>query len=48
VWKNYYCHLWNLHGFNDVRHKEIHRAEQNVSESTAFDIEMDTEMLIKI
>jgi hypothetical protein len=31
-WKNYFCHLLNVHGVNDVRQTEIHTAEPSSSE----------------
>jgi hypothetical protein len=35
----------NVHGINDVRQYEIHRAEPLVSESSTFDVKMTVEEL---
>jgi mannosyltransferase OCH1-like enzyme len=33
----------NIHGFNDVRHREIQTAEPQVPEQSAFEVELVTE-----
>jgi len=42
---NSFSQLLNVHGFNDVRQKEIHTAKSVVLESSAFEFEMATEKL---
>jgi hypothetical protein len=44
-WRKYFSQLLNVHGDNDVRQAEIHTAEPLVSEPSAFEVEMATEML---
>jgi hypothetical protein len=39
-WRNHYSHLYNVHGFNEVRQREINTAEPKVPEMSAFDFEM--------
>jgi hypothetical protein len=42
------CHFpqqLNVHGVNDVRHREIHTAEPLVPELSGFEVEMATEIL---
>jgi len=39
--------LLNVHGFSDVRQKEIHTAEPLVPEPSAFEVEMAIEKLKK-
>ena len=45
TWRNYFSQVWNVHGVNDVRHTEIHTAEPQVPEQSAFEMEMVTETL---
>jgi hypothetical protein len=42
-WKNHFCHLWNVHGVNDVRQRHIHTAEPLLHEPRAFEFEMTIE-----
>jgi hypothetical protein len=44
-WRNHFSQLLNVHGFNDVRQREIHTAEPLVPEPSAFEVEMTTEKL---
>jgi len=44
-WRNHFSHLFNLHGVSDLRQAEIHTAEPQVPESSAFDVEMVIENL---
>jgi len=44
-WRNHFCQLFNEHGARDVRHKEIHTTEPQVSELSAFEVEMVIEKL---
>jgi hypothetical protein len=37
-WKNYFCQLLNVHGFNDVRQTKIHTAEPLVPEPSSSEI----------
>jgi len=39
-WRNYFSHLLNVHGFNDVRQTEIHTAEPLVPKPSSFEVEM--------
>jgi len=39
-WRIYFSHLLNVHGFNDVREREIHSAEALLPEPSAFEVEM--------
>ena len=43
MWRNYFSELMNIHGFNDVRHREIQTAEPQVPEQSAFEVELVTE-----
>ena len=38
--RNHFSQLLSVHGVNDVRQTEIHRAETLVSETIAFEVEM--------
>jgi hypothetical protein len=42
-WKNYFCQLLNVHGFNDIRQTEIHTAEPLVPEPSSFEVEIAVE-----
>ena len=46
-WRNYFSQLLNVrvHGVDDVRKAEIHTAEPQVPEQSAFEMEMVTETL---
>jgi len=44
-WRNYFSHLLNVHGVNDVRHTEIHTAEPLLPEPSAFEVELAIERL---
>ena len=44
-WKNYFFQLQNVHGDNDVRQTEIHKAQPLVPEPRAFEVEMAIENL---
>jgi len=44
-WRNYFSHLFNVHGVSVVRQTEIHTAEPLVSELSAFQVEMASEKL---
>jgi len=44
-WRNYFSHLLNVHGVNDVRQTEIHTAEPLKPESSAFEVELALEKL---
>jgi hypothetical protein len=37
-WKNYFCHLLNVHGVSGVRQTEIHTAEPFLPESSASEV----------
>ena len=39
-WRNYFSHLFNVHGFKDVGQAEIHTAEPLVPEPSAFEVEL--------
>jgi hypothetical protein len=39
-WRNFFSHLLNVHGVNDIRQAEIHTAETLVPEPSAFEVEM--------
>ena len=38
-WRNYFSHILNVRGVNDVRQTEIHTAEPLVPEPRAFEVE---------
>ena len=38
--RNHFSQLFNARGDNDIKQTEIHRAEQLVSEPSAFEVEM--------
>ena len=40
MWRNYFSHLLNVHGDNDVRQAEIHTVEPLVPEPSAFEVEL--------
>ena len=42
-WRNYFSQLWNLHGVNDVRQREIPTVDPLVPEPSAFEVEMSIE-----
>jgi hypothetical protein len=42
MWRNKFSHLLNLHGFNDVRQSEKHKAEPLVPELAPFEVEVAT------
>jgi hypothetical protein len=44
-WRNYFSQLLNVHGTKDVRQAEIHTAEPQVPEPSAFEFELAIEML---
>ena len=44
-WKNHFSQVFNEHGINDVRQREIHTAEPLVPEPCAFEVEMAMEKL---
>ena len=39
-WRNHSSKLLNVHGFNDVRQREIHTAEALVPETSVFKFEL--------
>ena len=43
--RNHFSQLFNARGDNDIKQTEIHRAEQLVSEPSAFEVEMALEKL---
>jgi hypothetical protein len=43
--KNYFCHLLNVHGVNDVRQTEMHIVESSVPEASCFKAETAIEKL---
>ena len=47
-WRNYFSHLFNVHGISDVRQTEIQTAEPPVPEPSAFQVEMAIENVIII
>jgi hypothetical protein len=44
-WKNYFCHILNVHGINDVRQRDMHIAEPLVPEPSSFENEIAIEKL---
>jgi len=44
-WRNSFSQLMNVHGFNDVKQKEIHTTEPLVPESSVFKFELAIEKL---
>jgi hypothetical protein len=44
-WRNYFSHVLNVHGVNDVRQAEIHTAELLVPEPSVSEIELANEKL---
>jgi hypothetical protein len=44
-WKNYFCHLLNAYGFNNVRQAETDKAEPIWPESGCFGVEIANENL---
>jgi hypothetical protein len=44
-WRNHFSQLLNVHGVNDVRQTEIHKAELLVPEASSFEFEMAIEKL---
>ena len=45
MWRNYFSQLLNVHGVNDVRQTEIHRAVPLVPEPSASEVELAIEPL---
>jgi hypothetical protein len=45
TWRNHFSQLLNVHMISDVRHPEIHAAEPQVPEPSAFEVEMAIEKL---
>jgi hypothetical protein len=41
-WKNFFSHVQNVHGVNDVRHMAIHTAEPLVPEPILVKVEIAT------
>ena len=44
-WRNHISQLLNVHGVNDVRHTQIHKAESLMPEPSAFEVESAIEEL---
>jgi len=44
-WRNYFSHLFNVHGVKDVGQAEIHTAEPLVHEPSACEVELATDKL---
>jgi len=44
-WRNYFSHLFNVHGVKDVGQAEIHTAEPPVPEPRASDVELAIDKL---
>jgi hypothetical protein len=44
-WRNYFSQLLNVHGGKNIRQIEIHTAEPQVTEPSAFEVEMAIEKL---
>jgi len=44
-WRNYFSHLFNVHGVNGVRQTKTHTEEPLVPEPSAFEVELATEKL---
>ena len=44
-WRNYFSHLFNVHGVKDVRQAEIHTAEPLVPEPIAAEVELAIDQL---
>jgi tRNA 2-selenouridine synthase SelU len=44
-WWNNFSQLLNIHGFNEIRQAEIHTAEPQVPEPSAFEVELVIEKL---
>jgi hypothetical protein len=40
-WKNYFCQLLNVHGFNDIRQRKV----PLVPEPSSFEVEITVERL---
>jgi hypothetical protein len=45
MWRNHFYKLLSLHGFNNVRQREIHAEVQLVPEPRAFDFELAIDKL---
>jgi hypothetical protein len=45
IWKNYFCHIWNAHDINNVKHTEMYTAEPFVPEPSSFKLEIAFEKL---
>jgi len=44
-WRNCFSQLMNVHGFNDIKQKETHTAEQLVPDSSVFKVELAIQKL---
>jgi len=44
-WRNYFSHILNVHGVNDIRQTEMHTTELLVPESSASEFELAIEKL---
>ena len=44
-WRNHFSQILTVHGVNDVRQREIHTAEPQVPQPSAFEIELASENL---
>jgi hypothetical protein len=42
-WKKYVCQLLNVHGVNDGRQTEMHRAQPLIPEPNSFEVEIAIE-----
>jgi hypothetical protein len=40
MWKNYFCELFNIHQFSDIRQVEIHTAESLVPVPSPFEVQI--------
>jgi hypothetical protein len=40
MWRKNFSQMFNMHGFSDIRHIEIHTAEPPVLETNGFEVEM--------
>ena len=43
--RDHFSQLLNVHGVNDIKHKDIHTAEPLVPETNAFEVELAIEYL---
>ena len=44
-WRNYFSQLLNLHWVNDIKHTDIHTAEQLAPDPSDFELELAIEKL---